>query len=221
MRVEVVHGERMPKAGPVIVASNHVSTIDPTYLVRAFWKLGRLARFLAKKGIWKVPVIGNIMRTSGQIAVDRAGSAASSLQAAEQLVATGSMLVVYPEGTLTRDPEQWPMRGKTGAARLALESGVPLLPVAHWGVQRLQKPYGKLHWWPFPRKRFVVIIGEPLDLSRWQGRPIDQRSLAEATEALMDAITALQAQLRPGETPPAKRWDMAADGDPYRRGTQR
>jgi len=220
-RVEATHAERLPAAGPVVIASNHVSVIDPVYLVKAFYRLGRLARFLAKKSIWKVPVIGGIMQSSGQIAVDRAGGAAASLQAAEQLVATGSMVIVYPEATLTRDPDLWPMRGKTGAARLALESGIPLVPIAHWGAQRVLPPYGRLRWWPWPRKRIVVSVGEPLDLTPWQGRPIDQRTLAEVTEALMDAITALLAELRPGETPPERRWDMGVDGDPYRRGARR
>jgi len=193
-----------------------MSVIDPVYLVRAFWKEGRLARFLAKQSIWKVPVIGHIMSRSGQIPVDRAGSAASSLRAAEHLVETGKLLLVYPEATLTRDPALWPMKGKTGAARLALESGAPLLPIAHWGAQRVLPPYGKLHWWPFPRKRIVVLVGEPIDLAAWRGEPIDQRALVEITDLLMDAITALQAELR-GETPPEHRWDMAVDGDPYRR----
>lgn len=211
-RTVVRHGERIPATGPVIVASNHVSVIDPTYLIRGFWKHGRLARFLAKQSIWKVPVIGRIMTDSGQIPVDRAGGAATSLKAAERLVETGSLLIVYPEATLTRDPDYWPMRGKTGAARLALESGVPLLPVAHWGVQQVLPPYGKLH--PFPRKQFTLLIGEPIDLSPWKGRPIDHTTLAEVTEVLMDAITALLEELR-GETAPAHRWDMAVDGDPY------
>jgi len=207
-------GERMPAAGPVIVASNHMSVIDPTYLIRAFWKRGRLARFMAKASIWKIPVVGNVMSVSGQIPVDRRGGAAASLKAAEQLVATGSMVIVYPEGTLTRDPDLWPMKGKTGAARLALESGVPLLPVAHWGIQEVLPPYGKLR--PFPRRTFTLLIGEPLDLTPWRGRPVDSRTLAEVTDALMEAITALQAELR-GETPPTRRWDIAVDGDPYRR----
>jgi len=215
-RTEVRHGERIPDRGPVVVGSNHMSVIDPVYLVRAFWKEGRLARFLAKQSIWKVPVVGHIMSRSGQIPVDRTGGAASSLRAAEQLVETGSLLLVYPEATLTRDPALWPMKGKTGAARLALESGAPLLPIAHWGAQRVLPPYGKLHWWPFPRKRIVVLVGEPIDLAAWRGEPIDQRALVEITDLLMDAITALQAELR-GETPPEHRWDMAVDGDPYRR----
>lgn len=214
-RTVVIHPERIPQTGPVIIASNHVSTLDPTYLIRGFWKHGRLARFLAKQSIWKVPLIGRIMTDSGQIPVDRAGGAASSLKAAEQLVANGSLLVVYPESTLTRDPAMWPMKGKTGAARVALESGVPLVPIAHWGAQEVLPPYGKLHL--FPRRTFRMLVGEPLDLSAWKGRPIDHMTLAEVTDAIMDAITALQAELR-GETPPAHRWDMAVDGDPYKRG---
>jgi len=210
----VIGGERIPATGPVIIASNHVSVIDPTYLIRAFWKQGRLARFLAKASIWKVPFIGAMMRASGQVPVDRRGGAAASLQAAEHLIETGSMVVVYPEGTLTRDPKLWPMRGKTGAARIALESGVPILPVAHWGAQQILPPYGRLR--PFPRRTFTLLVGEPLDLTPWQGRAGDSRALAEVTDAIMDAITALQARLR-DEQPPEHRWDMAVDGDPYHR----
>lgn len=219
-RTRLLHGERIPATGPVIIASNHMSVIDPLFVVKAVWKRGRLGRFLAKRAIWKVPVVGHVMTRSGQIPVDRENGASASLTAAERLVSTGSALIVYPEATLTRDPGLWPMRGKTGVARLALESGVPIVPVAHWGVQDVLPPYGKLRWWPWPRKTFTLTVGEPMDLSPWQGRAIDTQVLVEVTEAVMTAITELQAGLR-GETPPAHRWDMHRDGDPYRRGERR
>jgi 1-acyl-sn-glycerol-3-phosphate acyltransferase len=211
-RTVVRNSAALPATGPLIIASNHVSVIDPTYLIRAFWKQGRLARFRAKASIWTVPLVGEILSRSGQSPVDRRGGAAASLRAAQHLVETGSMVIVYPEGTLTRDPGHWPMKGKTGAARLALESGVPIIPIAHWGAQQILPPYGRLR--PFPRRTVTVLIGEPLDLSPWHGRPIDSRTLAEVTDVIMDAITALQAELR-GEQPPLRRWDMAVDGDPY------
>ena len=156
-----------------------------------------------------MPVFGWLLRRTGQIPVERAGSAARSnpISSAAQLVEHGHGVIVYPEGTLTRDPDLWPMRGKTGAVRLALESGIPLYPAAHWGTQELMPRYGKrIH--PFPRKTVHVSIGEPLDLSRYAGKTIDQRIVTEATEQLMQAIAALLGELR-GEEPPAERWNPA------------
>ena len=113
----------------------------------------------------------------------------------------GPMVVVYPEGSLTREPDLWPMRGKTGAVRIALERDIPIVPAAHWGTQALLPRYGK-KLSLFPRKTIDVIIGEPLDLSAYRGKPLDQASLLKATGELMDAIAALLAELR-GEPAPA------------------
>lgn len=125
--------------------------------------------------------------------------------AASVLIEKGRGVIVYPEGSLTRDPDLWPMRGKTGAVRLALESGIPLYPAAHWGTQLLMPRYGKaIH--PFPRKLINVSVGKPLDLSEFRGLPVDQKTVTEATKKLMDAIAKLLAELR-GEPAPAERWD--------------
>lgn len=208
-KVEYRGLERIPKSGPVILAPNHMSKIDPLFIIKLMLDAGRLPRFLAKRSIWKIPIVGAAMTASGQIPVDRQGGGAASLAAAEQLIASGSTVAVYPEGTLTREPNLWPMRGKTGAARLALESGVPVLPVAHWGDQLVMPRYGKINLWG--RKRVVISVGEPIDFSRWQGQPLTSTVLAEATESIMQAITELLAELR-GETPPAERWDPAKHG---------
>ena len=120
------------------------------------------------------------------------------------------MVIVYPEGSLTRDPDLWPMRGKTGAVRIALERGIPLVPAAHWGTQAILPRYGK-KLSLFPRKTVDVIIGEPLDLSAYADKPLDSANLSAATTELMDAIAALLGELR-GETPPAERWDPAKHG---------
>ncbi|MFD5599952.1 lysophospholipid acyltransferase family protein [Leucobacter sp. NPDC058333] len=202
---------KLPERGPFILAPNHYSEVDPIAIGAAVWHLGRLPRFMAKASLFKVPVLGWLMRASGQVPVQRDGVARSAgrngnpMSAASQIIERQDGLIVYPEGTLTRDPDLWPMRGKSGAVRLALESGIPLIPVAHWGAHRLMPRYAKrLH--PFPRKTIEVSIGEPLDLSRYEGKPLDQRVINDATRDLMDAITALLADLR-GETPPAERWD--------------
>ena len=113
----------------------------------------------------------------------------------------GGAIIIYPEGTLTRDPALWPMKGHTGAARMALESGIPVVPMAHWGAQEVFPRYAK-RFYVFPRKTSRLVVGEPVDLSAFAGRPLDKATLTAATNVIMDAITALLAELR-GEQPPA------------------
>lgn len=211
IRFRFHHRERMPQTGAFVLAPNHYSEIDPVVIGMASWKLGRAPRFLAKASLFKNPVIAWFLRTSGQIPVERAGSQShAALRAAEELVEKGRMVVVYPEGSLTRDPDLWPMRGKTGAVRIALERDIPIVPIAHWGTQALLPRYGKKLKF-FPRKTIDVAIGEPLDLDAYRGKPLDQATLLKATGELMDAIAALLAELR-GEPAPAERWDPAAHG---------
>ncbi|WP_446429113.1 lysophospholipid acyltransferase family protein [Leucobacter sp. 1207-22] len=202
---------KIPLEGPFILAPNHYSEIDPIAMGVATWRLGRVPRFMAKASLFKIPVFGWLLRKSGQIPVERQGSARSAesknnpMGAANQLIEQRAGVIVYPEGTLTRDPDLWPMRGKGGAIRLALESGIPLIPVAHWGTQELMPRYAKrIH--PFPRKTIHVSVGEPLDLSKFAGKPLDQKTVNEATMMLMNEITALLEGLR-GEKAPAERWD--------------
>lgn len=202
----------LPQTGPFILAPNHYSEIDPIVMGAGVWHLGRLPRFMAKASLFKVPVLGWLLRSSGQIPVERAGAgrggaSANPMGAAGELIEREAGVIVYPEGTLTRDPELWPMRGKSGAVRLALESGIPLIPVAHWGTQRLMPRYGK-RIRPFPRKTIHISVGEPIDLSAFAGKPLDARTVAAATDLLMVKITELLAELR-GETPPDERWDPA------------
>ncbi|ANJ26706.1 acyl-phosphate glycerol 3-phosphate acyltransferase [Agromyces aureus] len=211
VRFRFHHRDRMPQAGAFVLAPNHYSEIDPVVMGAATWKMGRAPRFMAKASLFKNPVLGWLLRTSGQIPVERAGSKShAALRAAEELVEKGRMVVVYPEGSLTRDPDLWPMRGKTGAVRIALERDIPIVPAAHWGTQELMGRYGK-KLKPFPRKTIDVIIGEPLDLSEYRGKPLDQATLLKATGELMDAIAALLAELR-DEPAPAERWDPTKHG---------
>ncbi|HNP15680.1 MAG TPA: lysophospholipid acyltransferase family protein, partial [Terrimesophilobacter sp.] len=110
-RYRIQQGEHLPPTGPVIVAPNHYSEIDPLVIGLTIWKLGRAPRYLGKASLFTIPVFGALLRKSGQIPVERAGSRGSDpLAAANQLVKDNSVVVVYPEGTLTRDPGLWPMR---------------------------------------------------------------------------------------------------------------
>ena len=211
VRFRFHHPERMPQTGAFVLAPNHYSEIDPVVMGVVSWKLGRAPRFLAKASLFKNPVLGWLLRSSGQIPVERAGSKShAALRAAEELVEKGRMVIVYPEGSLTREPDLWPMRGKTGAVRIALERDIPIIPAAHWGTQALLARYGKKVSL-FPRKTIDVAIGEPLDLSAYRGKPLDQATLLKATGELMDAIAELLAELR-GEPAPPERWDPTAHG---------
>ncbi|OOP59936.1 1-acyl-sn-glycerol-3-phosphate acyltransferase [Arthrobacter sp. SRS-W-1-2016] len=200
--------EKLPARG-FIAAPNHCTEIDPIVVGHMLYNMKRPPHFLAKAGLFKVPVLGNLLRAANQIPVERSTAGANrSLQAAQEVVDAGGAIIIYPEGTLTRDPDLWPMKGHTGAARLALQTGAPVVPIAHWGAQEVFPRYAKrLH--VFPRKTSRILVGDPIDLGAFEGRPLDRATLVEATDVIMDAITELLATLR-GEEPPKERWDPAA-----------
>lgn len=199
--------EKLP-AGGFIAAPNHCTEIDPLVVGHMLYNQKRAPHFLAKASLFKVPGLGPLLTATKQVPVERSTAGANrSLQVAQEIVAEGGAIIIYPEGTLTRDPDLWPMKGHTGAARLALEGGIPVVPIAHWGAHEVFPRYGK-RFHLFPRKRSRVLVGDPVDLSAFSGRPLDKATLTEATDVIMDAITALLASLR-GEQPPAERWDPA------------
>jgi 1-acyl-sn-glycerol-3-phosphate acyltransferase len=206
------NAEKIPARGAFILTPNHYSDFDPLVAAYAVWKHGRVPRYLAKASLFKVPVLGAAMRATGQIPVDRAVGGQDPLNSAARFLKDEFALIIYPEGTLTRDPDLWPMRGKFGAARLALHYDVPVIPMATWGAQRVLPRWSRKIS-VFPRKPIEVIFGDPVDLSRWKGKYTDQVALAEATLAIMQAITALVEELR-GETAPAERWDPVEHGQP-------
>ena len=205
--------ENFPETGGFLTVVNHNSYLDPLVYGHFQYDSGRPARFLGKAGVFKVPVIGRILHGAGQIPVYRGSAdAAHAFRAAVAAVEQGECVAFYPEGTLTRDPELWPMTAKTGAARVALMTGAPVIPVAQWGAHEIIPRYAKggrgdRRFQPFPRHRVQVIAGPPVDLSAYQGLPITGPVLREATETIMDAITALLEELR-GEKAPPVRYDV-------------
>ncbi len=199
-------GEKLPKSGPAIVVCNHISYLDPLTFSHFLYNNGRAPRYLGKESVFKIPIIGFIIKSAGQIPVKR--ESRDAIQGYEHAIAVlkaGHLLGVYPEGTLSRDPELWPMKGKTGVARLALQTGVPVYPCASWGPERVIPPYGK-RIKLFPRTKVTVLMGEPVDLSKWKGKSADSVAVEEATEAIMDEITRLLVEIR-GEPAPAVRFD--------------
>jgi 1-acyl-sn-glycerol-3-phosphate acyltransferase len=199
-------GEKLPKSGPAIVVCNHISYLDPLTFSHFLYNNGRAPRYLGKESVFKIPIIGFIIKSAGQIPVKRESK--DAIQGYEHAIAVlkaGHLLGVYPEGTLSRDPELWPMKGKTGVARLALQTGVPVYPCASWGPEKVIPPYGK-RIKLFPRTKVTVLMGEPVDLSKWKGKSADSVAVEEATEAIMDEITRLLVEIR-GEPAPAVRFD--------------
>ena len=150
-----------------------------------------------------------IVSNAGQIPVYRETDIASdSVRAAIQAVQEGEAVVVYPEGTITRDPDLWPMTGRTGAARIALAAGVPVIPIAQWGPQDVMGPYAK-EFKMIPPKRMHMRIGPPVPLDDLRGRELTGDVLQAATTRIMDEITALLEQIR-GEAAPEERLDFRA-----------
>jgi 1-acyl-sn-glycerol-3-phosphate acyltransferase len=207
-----LHGtENVPPTGSFVLAPNHYSNIDPLVIALAMYDIGRMPRYLAKASLFRIPIIGYLLRKTGQIPVERAGrNTADPLAQARRIAQEGLAVVIYPEGTLTREPNYWPMRGKFGAVRTALESGIPLIPAASWGAQEILPRYSKKLSF-FPRKTARVVFGKPVDLSEFAGKPLDGATLSAATEKLMDAITTLLEELR-GEKAPTERWNPARHG---------
>ncbi|MBV9380281.1 MAG: 1-acyl-sn-glycerol-3-phosphate acyltransferase [Streptosporangiaceae bacterium] len=194
--------KNIPKTGGVILAPNHLSYVDWGTDALFCYRAGRYPVFLIKDSAFKVRGIGHFLRRAGQLPVYRGrADAALVLKDAQQALEAGACVIIYPEATATRDPALWPMVSKTGVARLALASGAPVIPVAHWGTQDILR-YGTKDLRLFPRKTVRTVAGPPVDLSAWAGQQTSARALRDATAAIMAEVTALLAGLR-GEEPPA------------------
>ncbi|MFF5020454.1 lysophospholipid acyltransferase family protein [Micrococcus luteus] len=198
--------EHLPETG-AILAVNHISEVDPLSVAHMVYNQGLLPTFLAKAELWKVPVLKQVLEATRMIPVERTRDGGRSLAAAREAVATGRAIIVYPEGTVTRDPDGWPMAARNGAVRLALQAGAPLIPVGQWGIQELL-PYGGRSLRVLPRKTARIRVGAPVDLADLRGLPVTAATLREGTDRMMAAITDLVAELR-GEPAPEGRWDPA------------
>lgn len=193
--------EHLPATGGALLVGNHVSYLDPLHTSLFVHSAGRVPRFLAKNSLWKVPVLGPILRGSGQIPVFRdTADAQQSLAAGTRALADGKIVVIYPEGTITRDPAGWPMHSRTGVARLALASEVPVVPMVHWGTREVYDHYGK-RFRPLPRTDLVLRAGDPVDLSGYRGRPLDATVLREVTDLIMSRVRDLLAEVREETAP--------------------
>jgi 1-acyl-sn-glycerol-3-phosphate acyltransferase len=191
-RLSHEHLDRIPATGPAIIACNHISYLDPLTNGDAVVRAGRRPRFLAKEDLFRIPIIGRALRGAGQIPVSRGARDRSSLDRAVAALGRGEVIVVYPEGTVTKREDGLPMEGKTGTVRLALRTGAPIIPMAGWGSQAVWQKSGKGSL-KFGRPIWTTV-GDVLELPVVpDGEP---PPLRELTAAVMEAITQLVLDLR-------------------------
>jgi 1-acyl-sn-glycerol-3-phosphate acyltransferase len=197
----------LPSHGSVILAVNHVCVLDPLMLAHFVYGAGRVPRFMATSGLFKVVGLRRVLRGAGQIPVYRdSPDAADALRGAVESLRAGRVVVIYPEGGVTRDPDYWPMRARTGLARLALTTGAPVVPVAVWGPQQV---WGRdRRFRPLPRKTVAVAAGPPVDLTAFVGVEPTAAALREVTDVVMTSVRQLVGEVR-GEPVPEGVWNPA------------
>lgn len=196
--------EHIPADGGFITAVNHNSYLDPLSYAHFQYNTGRVPRFLAKVGLFRDGFVGAAMRGTGQIPVYReSADAVGAFRAAVEAIEKGECVAFYPEGTLTRDPDMWPMQGKTGAARVALITRAPVIPVAQWGANLAVPPYAKERKVRlFPRKTLTVQAGPPVDLSEFYDQEPTAAVLRAVTDRIMGDVAAQLAEVRGEPLPP-------------------
>jgi 1-acyl-sn-glycerol-3-phosphate acyltransferase len=212
-KVEVTGMEKLPKEGAYIMTPNHATNVDGlavAYFIYIILKRG--PHFFAKEALFNIPLVGKVLLAGGQIPVFRKGGQRNddSFKIANMYLQAGHTICVYPEGTLTREPNLWPMRGKTGAIRLALDSGVPVYPIAHWGSEQIMGRYSS-KFRPGFWKKVQILVGDEIDLAKYRKENLSPEELLEATELVMKSITALVEKLR-GEKAPEALWDPVVMG---------
>jgi 1-acyl-sn-glycerol-3-phosphate acyltransferase len=191
-RPHVEGAEHVPAAGPAILASNHLSYADWLFMPLT---LPRRVTFVAKAEYFTSPGIKGWLQKkffsgAGQVPIDRSGASAAegALASARKILEDGELFGIYPEGTRSHDGRLY--RGKTGVARLALETGVPVIPIAVLGTNVVAPPGKKFGAFTRPRVRF----GTPLDFSRYEGMENDRYILRAITDEIMYEIMQLSGQ---------------------------
>lgn len=187
--------EAVPADGPIIIVGNHLSYLDPLAHALFVVKAGRRPRFLAKQELFDTRLVGTVLRGARQIPVRRGTGDRSPLDEAARAVAAGEILVVYPEGTSTTTNADFsPGPGKTGAIRLSLDTGVPILPVATWGGQYVWRKSGIEHL-EFGRPIWL-LADEPFQPAERLQDGRDRDALRALTDEMMARLAALVDRLR-------------------------
>ncbi|SDS41382.1 1-acyl-sn-glycerol-3-phosphate acyltransferases [Brevibacterium siliguriense] len=201
-KMSIRGAEHLPPAGEgIIAAAYHANHLDPILVGLALKRNGRMPHFLAKSTLF-TGALGKILKVIGQIPVLRSSAqAGDSLEYAKDALAHGQTVVIYPEGTLTKDPEMWPQHFKTGTARLALETGAPIIPVAHWGLNTIY-PRGqkKFRFRPFSHDT-VVAFGPAIDYSDLWDHRDEKKTMGYLSQRVKNTVAAMVAELSERELP--------------------
>ena len=200
--------ERVPETGVFITAATHVTMFDVFIPMMSLFNQGRRPRFMAKAEMAHWPVIGKWFQLVGMQPVPRRSGKARQIETESvKILTSGRPLTVWPEGTLTRDPQKWPMSLKPGVGYIALESSrqlghqVPLFCAITWGAGSIN------HWWPWPRQHVVMCYDELLDYAdlldgceSWEGGPPQER-VKELTRRIHVRMTEVMAEIRGEQVP--------------------
>ena len=196
----------IPADGPAIIVVNHISNADPVAICEFLIYAGRWPHILARDNLldprhwW-----GRLFRRWGMIPVERGSiRAKDSLIAAKKALLDGQIVVIYPESTFTQDPLGWPMTGHTGAVRLAMETGVPLIPIGQWGPQQFMPGLNATYPRIFPRKTFQITARPPIDLTDLIAMEDRGEAVRRGIDRVMDVLTEIVAELRHEEPPPGR-----------------
>ena len=185
--------ENVPRKGSAIIAFNHIAYLDPLAIGYVIDRIGRRPRFLGKAEVFQDKRVGWLIKGAGQIPVQRGSAdAPRALEHAEAAVRRGEIVVIFPEGTITTNPDLSPMDAKTGLARLALATGAPVLPAAVWGTANVWTRGCTKNW--RPGQDICVRFGNSMDVS---GDPGSRADWKRVGAEVMDEIRALVASLRP------------------------
>lgn len=213
-KIELTGTENLPKSGGYVLAANHVTTLDALAVAyMMYFRLHRAPHFLAKEGLFRTPIVGPVLLACGQIPVFRSGrNNTDPMQSAYDVLNAGHIIGIFPEGTLTREPNQWPMRARTGAIRLSLETGVPIIPVGQWGTEAVMETYSsKIR--PKPWHKVRIVIGKPISMEPYKDKKMSTDDLVELSDQVMVEITKIVEDIR-GEKAPAKRFVPSEHGLP-------
>lgn len=202
--------EKLNRPGAMLLVGNHISHLDPMYDVVMIHQAGRIPHVLAKAGLFRIPFVGKALYGTGQIPVERgSGAGQAALDPAKQVLADGGVVLIYPEGTVTREPNFWPMRPRPGVAALALAGNFRVVPIVHWGTQKVYNSYateGTRKLKLFPRQDVKVVVGDDIDLSEFRGREVDARAIRDVSLKVMGELASMLAEVR-GEQAPAQLFD--------------
>jgi 1-acyl-sn-glycerol-3-phosphate acyltransferase len=201
--IAVRGSEHVPASGPAVLASNHVGYLDFVFVGFGARERRRLVRFMAKKEVFDHKVAGPLMRGMKHLSVDRFGHADAAVHAAVGALQRGEVVGMFPEGTISR--AFVPAAGKTGAARMAMEAGAPLVPCAVWGTQRiLTKGRPK----NFQRKVAISVdYGPAISYEGDEDPGVVTKRLMSAIGELVERASALYPQQPAG---PDDRWWLPA-----------